>query len=131
MRITERTVIVRDLELLVSIGVHDHEKQAPQRLTVSVEATLEGEGDTADDIASTLNYDRICDFIRAIGREGHVELQETIARRVLAFVLGLPGVASAMVETRKPDIFADCAYVGSRFRGTAARGVEHDSPDEP
>jgi len=70
MRITQRTVVVRDLELTVSIGVHAHEKLAPQRLVVSVEATLDGEGDAADDIAATLDYDGICDFIRAIGRNG-------------------------------------------------------------
>lgn len=117
MKITQRTVIVRDLELILSIGVHDHEKKAPQRLVVSVEATLEGEGEAADDIAATLDYDRICDFIRAIGREGHIELQETVARRILAFVLAMPGVASALVETRKPDIFKDCAFVGTRICG--------------
>ncbi|HEY4193364.1 MAG TPA: dihydroneopterin aldolase [Mesorhizobium sp.] len=113
----QRTVIVRDLELMLSIGVHAHEKLAPQRLVVSVEATLSGEGDAADNIAATLDYDRICDFIRAIGNEGHVELQETVARRVLAFVLSLPGVASAVVETRKPDVFDDCAFVGARLHG--------------
>jgi len=117
MKITQRTVIVRDLEIMLSIGVHAHEKLAPQRFVVSVEATLQGEGDTADDIAATLDYDRICDFIRAIGRQGHVELQETIARRVLTFTLSMPGVASAVVETRKPDIFEDCAFVGARFCG--------------
>lgn len=118
MRITERTVIVRDLELMIGIGVHPHEKRAPQRLVVSVEATLEGEGKAADDIAATLDYDRICDFIRGLAREGHFELQETVARLVLDFTLALPGVSSALVETRKPDIFEDCAYVGARLRGS-------------
>jgi len=118
MKIAQRTVIVRDLELTISIGVHDHEKKAPQRLIVSVEATLEGEGEAADAIAATLDYDKICDFVRAIGREGHIELQETVARRILAFVLAMPGVDSALVETRKPDIFKDCAFVGTRFFGT-------------
>jgi dihydroneopterin aldolase len=117
MMITQRTVIVRDLELMINIGVHAHEKLTPQRLVVSVEATLAGSADAADDIAATLNYDSICDFIRAIGHEGHVELQETVARRVLTFVLSLFGVASAIVETRKPDIFDDCAFVGVRFCG--------------
>jgi dihydroneopterin aldolase len=117
MAITQRTVIVRDLELMIGIGVHAHEKLAPQRLIVSVEATLDGDGKAVDEIAATLDYDSICDFIRAIGCEGHVELQETVARRVLTFVLSIPGVASAIVETRKPDIFKDCAFVGARFCG--------------
>lgn len=115
MPIIERTIIVRELELSLRIGAHAHEKLAPQRLLVSVEARLIGEGDALDELSSTLDYDRICDFIRAIGKDGHVELQETVARRVLTFVLSLPCVGSATVETRKPDIFDDCAYVGARF----------------
>ena len=117
MKITQRTVIVRDLEIMLRIGVHAHEKLGPQRLVVSVEAILNGDGEAVDDIAATLDYDRICNFIRAIGREGHVELQETIARRILAFTLSMPGVDCAVVETRKPDIFADCAFVGARLYG--------------
>jgi dihydroneopterin aldolase len=120
MVITERTVIVRDLELSLNIGVHAHERRAPQRLIVSVEATMEGQGFAIDEIAATLDYDRICDFIRSIAGERHVELQETVARRILAFVLSLPGAASAVVETRKPDIFDDCAFVGVRFCGRNA-----------
>ncbi len=115
MRVTSKTVIVRNLEILLSIGVHDHEKVAPQRLLVSVEAEMGGDADQRDHIDATLDYDRICDFIRGLAHDRHVELQETVARRVLDFTLALPGVDSVTVETRKPDVFTDCDYVGARL----------------
>lgn len=117
MAVTEKTIVVRNLEILLSIGVHDREKVAPQRLLVSVEATIPGDRDEGDDVGSTLDYDRICAFIRSLSLRPHVELQETVARRVLEFTLALPGVSRARVETRKPDIFDDCDYVGVRLSG--------------
>lgn len=117
MIVTRKTVIVRNLAVTLSIGVHDHEKQAPQRLLVSVEAELEDGGDEGDRIGATVDYDRICGFVRAFAREPHVELQETVARRTLEFVLSLPGVVAATVETRKPDVFDDCDHVGVILAG--------------
>lgn len=110
-----RTVIVRNLAIALSIGVHDHEKRAPQRLLVSVEADIAPSGGEDDRLDATLDYDLICGFIRSLAGRPHVELQETVARAVLDFVLRLPGVAHAVVETRKPDILPDCDYVGVRL----------------
>lgn len=110
---TRRTVVVRNLEIRLSIGVHPHERAAPQRLVVSVEAVLAGKVEPhGDRIATTVDYDSICDFIRGLEREPHVDLQETVAQRILDHVLSLPAVEAATVETRKPDIFGDCDYVG-------------------
>lgn len=118
MVVTKKTILVRNLEIALSIGVHEEEKVAPQRLLVSVEADLAGIDDEADTIGSTVDYDRICDFIRELARQPHMELQETVARRVLEFTLALPGVSHVRVETRKPDIFADCDFVGVRLTGS-------------
>lgn len=120
MVVAQKTIVVRNLEILLSIGVHEREKAAPQRLLVSVEADISAGGDERDDVGSTVDYDRICDFIRSLSLRPHVELQETVARRVLEFTLALPGVSRARVETRKPDIFDDCDYVGVRLSGSRA-----------
>ncbi|MCO5066193.1 MAG: dihydroneopterin aldolase [Rhizobiaceae bacterium] len=110
-----KTILLRDLELNLSIGVHEHEKIRPQRLLVSVEATLDAAQAEGDDLAGTLDYDRIRDFAKLLELSGHIELQETIARRILDFVLSNPGVVRAVVQTAKPDIFDDCAFVGVRL----------------
>ncbi len=120
MQVTSSTVIIRNLEVSMPIGIHPHERAAPQRLLVSVEVEVESPPEAgADRIAATLDYDRICDFIRALPSAGHVELQETVARRVLDFVLSMPHARSAVVETRKPDVFDDCEHVGVRLTGRA------------
>ena len=118
MRITRKLIIVREQELMIGIGVHAHEKLAPQRLLVSVEAEMDGDADENDRIEETLDYDEIRDFIKAQEEIAHRDLQETVARRILSFVLTRPGVRWAAVETRKPDIFDDCAFVGVRLEGT-------------
>lgn len=110
-----KTIIVRDLELNLSIGVYEHEKIAPQRILVSVEATLDGADDEQDRLGATLDYDRIRDFAKSLEQSAHKELQETLARRILDFVLSNQGVIRAVVETAKPDIFDDCAFVGVRL----------------
>lgn len=115
MPAVRKTVIVRDQELTISIGVHAHEKIAPQRLIVSVEAELFDIGDEQDEIGATLDYDMLHSFIKTQEKLPHSLLQETVARRILTFALAQQGVAGVIVETRKPDVFDDCAYVGVRL----------------
>lgn len=110
-----KTIIVRDLELNLSIGVHEHEKKARQRVLISVEATLDGLNDEQDRIGATLDYDLIRDFAKSLEHSAHNELQETLARKILDFVLSNQGVTRAVIETAKPDIFDDCASVGVRL----------------
>ena len=117
MKLT-RAVIVRNLAIQLSIGVHEHEKRAKQRLLITVEATLADSGDESDRLERTLDYDLLCDFIRSLSDRPHVELQETVARQIVDFTLAMPGVAAVAVETRKPDVFDDCEYVGARFEAS-------------
>jgi dihydroneopterin aldolase len=116
-----RSVIVRNLSIPLSIGVHEHERRAPQRLLVSVEAAIGASAGEADRLDGTLDYDLLCDFIRSLASRPHVELQETVARQVLEFTLRLPGVTHATVETRKPDVFEDCDYVGVRLSAVVTK----------
>lgn len=118
MKVTRKVIIVREQELRLGIGVHEHEKLAPQRLLVSVEAEVDGARDEEDRLAATLDYDQIRDFVKSQETVAHRDLQETVARRILAYVLSRDGVLWAAVETRKPDIFDDCAFVGVRLEGT-------------
>jgi 7,8-dihydroneopterin aldolase/epimerase/oxygenase len=109
-----RRLFLRDHEVLVDIGVHAFEKQAPQRLRINVElfVPLVHSQPRRDRLDEVVDYD----FVRARVAErvarGHIELQETLCDDLLAAMLAHPGVRAARVSTEKPDVYPDCAGVG-------------------
>jgi 7,8-dihydroneopterin aldolase/epimerase/oxygenase len=111
-----RVVFVRGLELRALLGVHPHEKAAPQRVVVGVELSVRDEAAPAgvgeDDLRRTVDYATVVRAARAIVAEGHTLLVETLAERLALAVLADPRVARARVTVEKPDAFTDAAAVG-------------------
>ncbi|HZD24714.1 MAG TPA: dihydroneopterin aldolase [Alphaproteobacteria bacterium] len=113
MSIRERRIFIREFSLLVSIGIHDFERKAPQRVVFNIEVVLAGPGgDADDDIARVLDYDEIRTRVRTLAAGRHFNLQETLCQEILEALQSLPGVARIRLSTEKPDVYADCAAVG-------------------
>ena len=111
-----RTVSVLGIETRCSIGLHDAERAAEQRVLVDVELQLDpGREPRRDDVSDTLDYDRIREAVVRIAGEGHFDLQETLARRIFDAVTALPGVTGAAVRTQKPDAYPDCGTLAYRL----------------
>lgn len=108
-----RLVRVRDLVLPVSIGIYEHEKQAPQRVCINVELKVrEGDGPVGDDIANVLSYEDIVNGIKAIVADGHINLVETLAECIAELCLADARVGRARVGVDKLDIVPEAASVG-------------------
>jgi dihydroneopterin aldolase len=111
-----RQVFIRGLELQAHLGVHAHEKAAPQRILVHVELAVEDEsaaiGIGPDDLSRVVDYERIVQAARDAVARGHVMLVETLAETVAAAALVDPRVQLARVSIEKPDAFPDIASVG-------------------
>jgi len=110
-----RHVFVRDLELECSIGVHKHERDAPQRVLINLDlAVREGEtnGQLNDDIANVVCYEMLTNGVREIVSDRHVNLVETLAEDIAAMCLGDARVRSARVRVEKLDVFTEVASVG-------------------
>lgn len=108
-----RHVFIRDLVLPCSIGVHRHEQAARQRVRVNVDLAVdEGDEPLKDDLKSVVCYEDVAEAIRAIVREGHVKLVETLAERIAGACLRDRRVRTARVRVEKLDAFADAASVG-------------------
>jgi len=109
------TVRIRNLILAMSIGVHDHEKDAPQRVSISVELQLDypvgGFGDAL--YRKVVCYETLIGRIKEMAAEGHVILVETFAERVADLALTDRRVQSVSVDVEKLDIFDDCDAVGT------------------
>ncbi|MCW8085806.1 dihydroneopterin aldolase [Sabulicella glaciei] len=117
-----RQVFVRGLELQARLGVHAHEKAAPQRILVHIELAVEDEsaavGIGPDDLARVVDYDRVVQATREAVARGHVMLVETLAETVAAAALVDPRVRLARVSIEKPDAFPDIASVGVTIERT-------------
>ncbi|MBU8539717.1 dihydroneopterin aldolase [Falsiroseomonas tokyonensis] len=111
-----RVVFVRGLALMARLGIHPHEKAAPQRVVLSLELVVQDDAAPAaigpDDFRRVVDYARLVETARAVVAEGHVLLVETLAEKVALAALADARVERARVTVEKPDAFADVATVG-------------------
>ena len=106
-------IVVRDLLLMCSIGVHEHEKLAPQRVRINADmAVVETAGPVGDDIANVVSYEDVIAGIKRVIAAGHINLVETLADRIAELCLADARVASARVRVEKLDVYAEAASVG-------------------
>src|SRR5215469_10039752 len=107
------TVTVRGLVLRCSIGIERHEREATQRVRVSVDVTATAEaGFPGEDRRRIINYEKIVAAIRGIAGAGHIELCEGFAERICRFCLADRRVERVRVWVEKLDVFADVEGVG-------------------
>ncbi|MGE5505372.1 MAG: dihydroneopterin aldolase [Actinomycetota bacterium] len=106
-------ILVRDLVLKCSIGIHAHERLAPQRVRINVEmAVYEQAGPLSDDIANVVSYEDVIEGIKAMLAKGHINLVETLAENIAGMCLDDGRVDSVRVRVEKPDVYAEAASVG-------------------
>ena len=125
-------VIVNGLIVETYIGVHDFERDDPQRVRFDVEVdTVTDYADHVELTGSYVSYADIVEFIEARAATGdHVELVETWAEEVARFVLRNELADSVRVTVQKLDIFERAAGVGvsiERFRDHSTDLLDDDS----
>ena len=103
-----RRFFLTGIETICSIGIHDFEKAAPQRVLIDIEVILDPEMEPAvDNIDDALNYDEIRQTVVDISQSRHFDLQETLARAVFNAVRSMKTVVGLRVRTSKPDVYKD------------------------
>ena len=106
-------ILVRDLVLKCSIGIHAHELLAPQRVRINVDMTvLEQAGPLCDDIANVVSYEDVIEGIKTMLADGHINLVETLAEKIAELCLGDGRVETARIRVEKLDVYAEAASVG-------------------
>ncbi len=108
-----RRVFVRNLELIGSVGVYEHEHRYEQRVVVSLELEVRDDYDgTSDDISGVYDYDLAIRAVKDSLASGHFNLIETLAERIAATCLSDRRVIMARVRVEKPDVLPSCEGVG-------------------
>ncbi len=134
-RQAQRHVFLRDMVLSASIGVHEFEHAARQRVRINVDLAVDDEAPAAgkltrgaasrpmvggDQLSRVVDYEQIADAVRAIVARGHVRLIETLAERIAESCFADVRVRLARVRVEKLDIFADMTSVGVEIERRAS-----------
>ena len=117
-------IVVNGLVVDAYIGVHDFERLERQRVRFDVEVdTVDGYADIVRSTGTYVSYADIVDYIEArAADDDHVELVETWAEDVTAFVLRNELAAVVRVTVRKIDIFDRADGVGIAIERRRAPG---------
>ncbi len=108
-----RHVFIRDLTVACSIGIHNHEKTAAQRVRINLDLVVrEDLQPLDDDINNVICYERLADGIKEIIARGHVNLVESLAESIAQMCIGDRRVKSARVRVEKLDILVGAESVG-------------------
>jgi 7,8-dihydroneopterin aldolase/epimerase/oxygenase len=106
----------------VSCGLHPWERHSerPTRLMISVRLYAPLTTPRAAD-APIIDYDIVRNRIRALENEGHIDLVETIADRIVASCFTDARVVACSISIRKPDIYNETRGAGVDLFRTRAR----------
>ena len=101
-------IVIRDLEVMASLGVYAHELAArqPIRINVELEAERGGEG------LGVVCYGEVADAIKALAEAGHIRLVEDMAEQVAEHCLTDPRVQSIRIRIEKLSAIAGAAGAG-------------------
>ena len=106
-------VFVRDLAVDATVGVHEHEKNGPQPLRVSIDLTVrEMPRPVQDKLHEVVCYEDVVHKVQTICAAGHVNLIETLAERIAASCLADARVYTVRVRVEKTGAFEECGSVG-------------------
>lgn len=110
-------LIIRDLRLVMGIGVYPGEKSAHQPVLVNVVADVQAPKDwQKDEYSNVVCYEKLTNAIRAIAAEAHIHLAETFAERIAEAALAMDGVWGVMVRVEKTAVLPDAASLGVEIR---------------
>ena len=97
-------ILVNNFVLPMAIGAYNHERNRLQKVRFSVAADVLRLSVNPEDMRHIFSYDLIIDGIKRLALLGHVELVETLAERIAAFILSHPRVQKVIVRVEKLEL---------------------------
>ena len=113
---------IEQLEVSARIGVPEQERANPQRLIVSISFwPYQQIRDVTDNIDQTVNYSVVAEETKSFVQGQSVNLIETLADRLAAYLLKAFPIHKVTVELRKFPL-QDAKYVSATVTRTASVG---------
>ena len=108
-----KKVIVKDLILLISVGIHQFEKQKKQKVKFNIEITTDP--NLKSDIKSIINYEGVINDIKKITEKEHFELLESLSENIFDEIFKNKKIKKVKLKIEKLDIIKETKSVGIEF----------------
>ncbi len=111
-----RKIIIKDLTLDISVGIHDFEKLKKQRVRFNIEITTDPNLKT--NINSIVNYENIINTIKEITNKKHYELLESLSETIFDEIFKNKKIKKINLKIEKLDIVEETKSVGIEVKKT-------------
>ena len=106
-------IVIRDLRIDCSIGIHRRERHILQAVSIDLEIGVPGTAVfESDKVADTIDYEQVALRIRELAASGHFRLVETFVHRIAALLTDDFGAPWVKVTAAKLGILANAKFVG-------------------
>ena len=105
-----KKIIVKDLILLLSVGIHQFEKLEKQRVKFNIEITTDPNLKT--DIKSIVNYESVINDIKRLTKKNHFELLEGLSESLFDEMFKNKKIKKIKLKIEKLDIIKETSSVG-------------------
>ena len=105
-----KKIIVRDLILSLSVGIHLFEKQKKQKVKFNIEITTDP--NLKPDKKTIVNYESIINDIKKLTEKIHFELLESLAESIFDEIFKNRKIKKIKLKIEKLDIIKETKSVG-------------------
>ena len=111
-----KKVIIKDLTLLLSVGIHKFEKLKKQRVKFNIEITTDP--NVKPDIKTIVNYEKVINDIKGLTEKNHYELLESLSESIFNKVFENKKIKKIKLKIEKLDIIKETKSVGIEVEKT-------------
>jgi len=109
----KRKILVRDLVLKISVGIHNFEKKKKQRVKFNLDINIDPSLVPDDNnLNSIINYEDVIKNIKKITNKKHYLLLETLAEKIFLKLFENIRVKKVKLRIEKLDVFENTSSVG-------------------
>ena len=105
-----KKIIVKDLILLLSVGIHQFERLKRQKVKFNIEITTDP--NLKPDIKTIVNYESIINDIKRLTKKTHFELLESLSEVIFDEIFKNKKIKKIKLKIEKLDIIKETTSVG-------------------
>ena len=121
-------VFIKNLKLDIIIGIYPHERTNIQPITLNLEMEWDNRPSAkTDDIALTLDYEKVSNFIKDFAKDSAFLLVETFTEVLAKKLIETFNIPALMMELNKLTAIPQTDAVGVRIYREKAHYLDHSA----